>query len=223
MGSLPTGAAALTVAAGAGGGTAAFTAAGATGSAATVLAVVAGAGEGSAALKVAGVAGAVVGSAAVAGASGVVGTGSSITSCSLDWAATRALVRPSAPLSTNEISLRTALRTTWIGPLMVLPLTVTLWPAGTNSASITAAPMLACHGKPLVPLLATSLAQEVLRLIRPSAMTEPFSMATRCVWPTPWRGLWSRRTGMSCRSIDRPSRSTTTGCGKPSTRMGPPV
>ena len=68
-------------------------------------------------------------------------------------------------------------------PLLILlgKLWVTLWPLGTNSASTTAAPMLACQGKPLTALLATSRAHEVSRLIRPSAMIWPFSMATRCV------------------------------------------
>ena len=153
----------------------------------------------------------------------VVSVLSSMESVSLFWAAMRALVSASAPLSTNEISLRMALRTTCSGPVKVLPLTVTLWPLGTNSASTTAAPMLACQGKPLTPDFATSRAQEVSRLTSPSAMTWPFSTATRWVWPTPWRGLWSRRTGMSWRSMARPSRSTTTGCGKPAIRIMPPV
>jgi hypothetical protein len=135
----------------------------------------------------------------------------------------RALVFVSAPLSTNEISLRTALRTTCSGPSKVRPLTVMLWPLGTNSASITAAPMEACQGKPLLPDFATSRAQDVSRLMSPSATTWPFSTTTRLVWPTPWRGLWSSRTGMSWRSMANPSRSTTTGCGKPVIRIVPPV
>jgi len=101
----------------------------------------------------------------------------SLFSCSL--AATRAEVSVSAPLSTKLISFSTARRTTCTGPSNVLPLTCTAWPGGTNSLSTTAAPMLACQGKPLTPLLATSRAQEVSRLMSPSATSLPSSTATR--------------------------------------------
>ena len=100
---------------------------------------------------------------------------------------------------------------------------MTVCPVGTNSASITEAPMLACQGNPFVPLRATSRAQLVSRLMSPSATIWPLSTAIRLVCPTPWAGLWSRRMGRAWLPIPMPCRSTTTGCGNPAIRISPPV
>ncbi|MGI6303367.1 MAG: hypothetical protein ACOX52_20240 [Verrucomicrobiota bacterium] len=96
-------------------------------------------------------------------------------------------------------------------------------PSGTKTTFFTAAPRLACQGKPLSDAPTTSRAALPTPEITPATVSAVPSTPTVSVCPTIRAVSWFIRIGLDFLPRTSPVRSTTTGYGQPASAIWPPV